>query len=34
VGVLAIQHMIKDEEKNLSFVDFLVVPVQIEDEDD
>lgn len=27
-GVLSIQHMIKDEEKNFSFVDFLIAPCE------
>jgi len=34
VGVLAIQHMIKDEDRNISFVDFLLAPNAPTDEDD
>lgn len=33
-GVLSIQHMIRDEDKNISFVDFLVAPCVNADDDD
>ena|SRR5690554_5522243 len=33
VGILSLQHLIKNEDKNISFVDFFIAPEEGEEED-